>query len=190
VLSPESSRGAVTDRIPLNYDDGDTGFVVTDLKLAPLYVNAAAIQILGYGTEPSDDIVSDPLLQARLQSIFQTHALTSEVAVAATFVSGHRQYVCRSFTLDPRDGYRPSRIALIIERAGHRNAMLRDLAARYHLSPRESETVLHLTDGLTTKEIASRMKVSPNTVKQFMRLVMCKLDVTTRSGILGRLLSR
>jgi DNA-binding CsgD family transcriptional regulator len=170
---------------------GETGFLVTDLKLAPLYANSAAIQILGYGTEAIDDVVSDALLQAQLRSIFQTSALQRDVTVAAPFMSGRRQYVCRSFTLDAREvEERPPRIALVIERAASRQWMFREFGERYNLSPRECETVLHLTEGLTTKEIASRMRVSPNTVKQFMRLVMCKLDVTTRSGILGKLLSR
>jgi DNA-binding NarL/FixJ family response regulator len=30
------------------------------------------------------------------------------------------------------------------------------------------------------------MHVSPNTVKQFVRLIMSKMGVTTRPGILGR----
>jgi DNA-binding CsgD family transcriptional regulator len=190
-VSSASSAAASRDGVPLQHSDGDTGFIVTDLELALLYANAAAIQTLGYGTETTDEVVSDALLQAQLRSIFQTHALANDAAVAATFVSGRRQYMCRSFTLDAREGEdRPPRLALIIERAGRRTSMLRNLAERYSLSPRECETVLHLSEGLTTKEIASRMQISPNTVKQFMRLVMCKLDVTTRSGILGKLLSR
>ena len=41
--------------------------------------------------------------------------------------------------------------------------------------------------GLTSKEIAVRMKISPNTVKAFLRLVMVKMKVSTRSGIAGKL---
>ena len=36
------------------------------------------------------------------------------------------------------------------------------------------------------KEIAIRMNISPNTVKAFLRLVMVKMGVSTRSGIVGR----
>ena len=42
--------------------------------------------------------------------------------------------------------------------------------------------------GFTSKEIAARMKISPNTVKAFLRLIMLKLRVSTRSGIVGRIL--
>jgi len=44
-----------------------------------------------------------------------------------------------------------------------------------------------LTLGLTSKEIASRMNISPNTVKAFFRMVMTKMLVSTRSGIVGKI---
>jgi hypothetical protein len=43
-----------------------------------------------------------------------------------------------------------------------------------------------LLQGLTSKEIATRMQISPNTVKAFVRLVMVKMKVSTRSGITGK----
>jgi DNA-binding CsgD family transcriptional regulator len=42
-----------------------------------------------------------------------------------------------------------------------------------------------LIQGLTNKEIAGRMNISPNTVRVFIRMVMGKLGVSTRSGIVG-----
>ncbi len=38
-----------------------------------------------------------------------------------------------------------------------------------------------------SKEIAERLKISPNTVKAFVRLVMVKMGVTTRSAVVGKL---
>jgi len=76
-----------------------------------------------------------------------------------------------------------------MERPMQFHAGLLDANRRFNLSPRECETVQHLTYGLTNKEIAQRMNISPNTVKQFLRLIMSKMSVTTRSGILGKLLT-
>ena len=45
----------------------------------------------------------------------------------------------------------------------------------------------HLLQGLTSKEIAREMDISPYTVKTYVRLVMIKMGVTTRSGIVGKL---
>jgi len=47
--------------------------------------------------------------------------------------------------------------------------------------------VEYLLQGLTSKEIAARMNISPNTVKAFLRLVMVKMKVSTRSGIAGKI---
>ena len=41
---------------------------------------------------------------------------------------------------------------------------------------------------ITSKQIAERMKISPNTVKAFLRIVMVKMDVSTRSGIVGKII--
>jgi DNA-binding CsgD family transcriptional regulator len=54
------------------------------------------------------------------------------------------------------------------------------------LTQREQETVKLLLQGLTSKEIAVRMEISANTVKAFVRLVMIKMGVSTRSGIAGK----
>jgi DNA-binding CsgD family transcriptional regulator len=66
-------------------------------------------------------------------------------------------------------------------------AELAEIGARFRLTSREQETVELLFEGLTSKEIADRMKISPNTVKAFLRLVMVKMGVSTRSGIIGKI---
>jgi len=56
----------------------------------------------------------------------------------------------------------------------------------YHLSQREGETVRFLIEGLTNKEIAARMGISPDTVKVFLRLAMMKMGVSSRTGIMSK----
>jgi DNA-binding CsgD family transcriptional regulator len=63
-----------------------------------------------------------------------------------------------------------------------------EIAGRYNLSAREQEAVEFLLSGLTSKEIADRMKISPNTMKAFLRVVMIKMGVSTRTGIVGRVI--
>jgi DNA-binding CsgD family transcriptional regulator len=95
--------------------------------------------------------------------------------------------VCRMFVLEREfnGGSKPA-IAIALERRGR---VLTDLAARFQLTDREIEAVQHLADGLTSKEIAQRMDISPNTVKAFLRLIMLKMRVTTRSGVIGKMVS-
>jgi len=40
---------------------------------------------------------------------------------------------------------------------------------------------------MTTKEMATALTLSPNTIKSFLRLIMAKMGVSTRSGIVGKL---
>jgi DNA-binding CsgD family transcriptional regulator len=60
----------------------------------------------------------------------------------------------------------------------------------YHLTDREQEALIGVAKGLTGKELASRMNISPNAVKAFLRLIMVKMGVTTRAGIVGTLVER
>lgn len=80
----------------------------------------------------------------------------------------------------------PFDVALLLERHLSGVAALGDLSRQFDLTARECETVALLLEGLTSKEIAARMNISPNTVKAFLRLVMVKMDVSTRSGIVGK----
>jgi DNA-binding CsgD family transcriptional regulator len=101
------------------------------------------------------------------------------------FRSGNRRYNCRVFHLDSTD--KGSLVVLILERYSSRSAALSQLSQEFDLTVREQETVQLLLQGLTSKEIAARMDISPNTVKAFLRLVMVKMGVSTRSGIVGRI---
>jgi DNA-binding CsgD family transcriptional regulator len=68
------------------------------------------------------------------------------------------------------------------------NAILR-VAEECGLTPREGEVLTGLSKGLTSKEIAQQLGISPNTVKTYLRLIMVKMGVTTRAAIVGRLLN-
>jgi DNA-binding CsgD family transcriptional regulator len=62
------------------------------------------------------------------------------------------------------------------------------VAAEYALTEREQEAVRGISMGLSSKELAARMKISPNTVKAFLRMIMIKMGVTTRAGIVAKIL--
>ncbi len=164
------------------------GFVLTDLNFKPTYTNDAAISILTF-PDSSQPTVSAAAIAQRIRAILNADRFTPGLA-AANFVSGKRQYVCRPFLLESRESRtRPPMITLLLERHVRETLPLSEISRQFHLSPRECETVQYLIRGLTTKEVAQHMSVSPNTVKQFVRLIMSKVGVTTRSGIVGKLVS-
>ena len=53
---------------------------------------------------------------------------------------------------------------------------------------REQEALRGIAMGLTNKELAQRMNIAPNTVKTFLRLVMVKMGVARRTGVVAKLL--
>jgi two-component system nitrate/nitrite response regulator NarL len=63
------------------------------------------------------------------------------------------------------------------------------IAQQFHLTQREQETVTLLLRGLGNKEIADGLGISVNTVKRFLSLVMLKMQVTSRSEIVSRILN-
>ncbi|PYR86469.1 MAG: hypothetical protein DMG18_02585, partial [Acidobacteria bacterium] len=123
-----------------------------------------------------------------MDSIIGNKPDNSGCPMTTYFMSGKRRYLCRTFALEQEcnKNLKKPAIAITLER---RHSVLIDLATRFQLTDREIEAVQHLADGLTSKEIAQRMNISPNTVKVFLRLVMLKMGVTTRSGVIGKLIS-
>ena len=99
---------------------------------------------------------------------------------------------CASSTLLVVRSPRPLPTILLIGRHLERNPRgalnLERVARKFRLTRRERETVDLLLQDLNTKQIASRMDISPNTAKVFLRSVMIKVGAENRTGIIGRIL--
>jgi DNA-binding CsgD family transcriptional regulator len=162
-----------------------TGLVIANARFESLYANDAAVQILSYPAAPPPISDWSALAQKRIRSILMVERFAADEP-PASFASGRRRYECRPFLLQSSD--RPTIVAILFERLSRDSVDLSEISQRFHLSPREGETVLHLIRGLNTREVAQRMSVSPNTVKQFVRLTMSKMGVTTRLGIISRIM--
>src|SRR4029077_16645137 len=100
------------------------------------------------------------------------------------FRSGKRIYVCRSFPLSTavKNGASSPARVLVFERRRNSSMMTSEACGRFGLTQREQEVTQLLVQGLGSKEIAERMRISPNTVKSFIRLVMVKMGVPTRAA--------
>jgi DNA-binding CsgD family transcriptional regulator len=99
-------------------------------------------------------------------------------------------YVCRSFPLESRNGqFEQPTLALHFEKVWPDDEAIVKIMARYSLTEREQQTLHCILNGLTIKEVADQMSISPNTVKAFLRLVMIKFGVTTRWGIIAKIMA-
>ena len=166
-----------------------SGFILLGDGYNPIAFNNAALQILAYPTEPNK--INHPLLLVRDKVKFRLIKVNggNEVKFVSELISGRRKYNCRAFQFNLDCSKAGSvRAALLLERQSHVNGGLVGVLEQFNLTPREIETVTLLIEGLTSKQIAERMKISPNTVKAFLRIVMVKMDVSTRSGIVGKII--
>jgi len=160
------------------------GLIVADSAFAVLACNPEALRILSYPDRPDNTHQSDTWLSSKVRSTLIEQ--TTPLRIVERFRSARRTYLCRSFTLEVK---KPTNNGSG-QNAGLSNHTVRlnELSQRFGLTAREQETVENLLEGMTSKEIAQRMNISPNTVKAFLRLTMVKMNVSTRSGIIGRII--
>ena len=104
---------------------------------------------------------------------------------------GGLEYSCRIFLVEPvNGGIHQTMLALHLKREASVSDSLNKVAEEYHLTAREREALAGVSLGLTTQGLANRMNISPNTVNAFLRLVMIKMGVTTRTGVVGKVLAQ
>ena len=182
---PQSATGAwvaPTWRRAKGTNAARVGLILLDSSLKPVYCNSEARGIFAYPNQPEKAPRGD--FSQSIRSIVGKKPGADDFPTTRRFVSGRRRYQCRIIILEAESnaGSKPT-IAITVERDG----VPLDPVARFQLTDREIEAVQHLADGLTSKEIAQQMNISANTVKTFLRLVMIKMGVTTRSGVIGKL---
>jgi len=167
-----------------------TGLVVVDRSLSVVASNVEAIHILTFPAPPGKIPHLDLWLAKRIRRDLGDRGPSAPHRLAGQFQSARRTYHCHSFPLHLNGNSQVPNypaFVLLLERATSGATQLAETCVRFNLTPREQETVKFLFEGLTSKEIANRMEISANTVKAFLRLVMVKMGVSTRSGIVGKI---
>ena len=170
------------------------GVLLLDAQLRLIHHTAEAAAILGYPRKPRESLPLDAVLPATRSQLAQPPTAASP---ALEFMSGRRRYCCRVFLLDssgnasssPVDRLQP-RVVVVLERVFTKTANHTVWSEAFQLTNRERETVTFLLEGLTSKEIADRMRISPNTVKSFLKLVMAKVGASNRTGIVAKILEK
>jgi len=166
----------------------DRGLLVLDASLKPIWANAEAVRILTYPDR------TRAVLTAALANKFRSRLLhrpapnpRSLAHISRSVTSGRRRYFCRVFVLDTFGTERAH--GVLLERSTSWSAWMSKIATEFRLTPRERQAFALLGQGLTSREMADRMRISPNTVKAFMRVIMIKMGVSSRSSILGKVLT-
>jgi DNA-binding CsgD family transcriptional regulator len=185
-LARDNAHLAKADRSPCSRP----GLVLVDRSLKFIASNVEAIKILTFPASPKEILKLEDWLTKRITAGLVDRRSPTRLSFVEQFKSARRTYHCRPFPLNLNGNARVPQhpaLVLLLERSTNEAAKLAEIGARFGLTLREQETVKLLFEGLTSKEIASRMDISPNTVRAFLRLVMVKMGVSTRSGILGKI---
>lgn len=165
------------------------GFILLDCSLNVISFNAQAVQILGYPDNVGKLAGSKPLLAEKIRSSMIAQSCPDEPVFVEEFRSGRRRYFCRAILLDTqgKETFQPS-VAALLERGCSGLIPLSKVTERFNLTRREQEVLEYLLQGMRSREIASRMNLSPSTVKAFLRLIMIKMRVSSRSAIIMKIL--
>ena len=164
------------------------GFLLLDEKLNPIAWNDLARQAVCFPSEANRINPPKLSLADRVRTVLLDRGPQGKTAFVKEFRSGNRRYLCQSSEVACNENHslQPAFIVLVKRDTASSGSALAEISAQFGLTHREGEVVEFLLQGLTTKEIATRMQISPNTVKAFVRLVMVKMKVSTRSGIAGK----
>jgi DNA-binding CsgD family transcriptional regulator len=163
------------------------GFLLVNSELNPISFNVEAAQILGYPDKFPNSTGGDVFLTAKISLSLINRQAPGKSPFVTEFRSGRRHYFCRAFLVDSqaKDPAHPS-IAILLERGPSGLVSLSQVSRQFNLTQREQEVSKYLLQGLSSKEIANRMNISSNTVKAFLRLIMIKTGVSSRSAIAGK----
>src|SRR5438874_9998620 len=103
-------------------------------------------------------------LDRKIRSVLLVDPTRPESGFVTEFRSGRRHYACRAFSLNdrrPKSGDAPV-VALLFERREPLGFYASRVAFHFRLTQREQETLKYVMQGLTNKEIANQMGISPN----------------------------
>src|SRR6266852_3603300 len=166
------------------------GLLLMDSSLNPISCNDESVRILSYPDVPENIRRLEVFLRDTIRARLLNGQSSQHSRFVTEFVSGKRRYRCWVFHLN-RHLRGPSRpdLELLLERNLAGLLFLPRIAQQFKFSRREQQAVEFLLQGLSNKEIADRMKISPNTVNTFFRLIMIKMGVSSRSAILAKMIT-
>ena len=164
------------------------GLVLLDDFMNLVAANSEVVQILAFPDSPEKLGHLSGWLSKKICSCLIGRKSLIRPSFVNEFRSAKRTYLCRAFPLNPgTNGSARPALALMLERKSNGGGSVAEISQRFGLTAREQETMRLLAQGFCSKEIAVRMNISPNTVKAFVHLVMVKMNVSTRSGIIGKM---
>ena len=172
-----------------------------------VFQNQEATKILSYssapakGTEPFPEILSlcakwKNLLKKKSKSMVESgkdseHEQGSTPIFLEMIKSGRRRYVVRGMVLlGKKSETEEANYLFLLDRIYPEKINLPFIARQWQLSPREQDIVRLLLKDRSNKEIAHILELSINTVKAYLKMLMRKLNASSRAGIVSCVLTK
>lgn len=165
------------------------GLLLLDASLRAIAWDQGAAAIFQDGEPSSIDPQSTSWIPKEILEVIRRRRHGDLSALRTYFHIGETEYLCRAYLLESvASSLTHPVVAVHLEKSSFAVETVYECAAEFHLTVREAEVLRGITMGLATKELATRLNISPNTVKAFLRLVMIKMGVATRGELFAKIL--
>ena len=105
--------------------------------------------------------------------------------------SGRRRYVVRGMVLlGQKSETEEVNYLFLLDRITPEKINIPFIARQWQLSPREQDIVRLLLEDRSNKEIAHMLALSINTIKAYLKMLMRKLNASSRAGIVSCVLTK
>jgi DNA-binding NarL/FixJ family response regulator len=159
----------------------DVGLVLLDGSLRPIAFDRGAAAILNHANQ---DAIPEEILRT-----LRGRKLAELSSIKTVFRVGKSEYMCRAYVVECEAALLGQSIVVLhLERDSLMGNAMYEAALKYNLTEREQEALKGISMGLSNKQLAERMTISPNTVRAFLRFIMVKMGVTSRSAIIAKIL--
>jgi DNA-binding CsgD family transcriptional regulator len=191
-LPTRGPTNGTPDRLPIaeqGAELADLGLVLMDMSFRTIAFDRGAATILSDLQGPGMQHAPSFSIPPEIQKAIRDSRLGDLPDVKVRLHMGSRDYKCHAFLVKSHSDSLPHEMVVLhLERDSSPADRVTDLSAEYQLTAREQEALRGIAMGLTSKELADRMEISPGTVKSFLRMIMIKLGVRTRGAILAKLI--
>jgi len=159
----------------------DAGLILLDYSLKPLAFDRGAAAIMNHPTQPG---IPEEVLKT-LRGLNPAEWSSAKTV----FRRGKNEYVCQTYLLESQAWPLEQFVVVLhFEKRSSIDNAIHKAVLKYNLTERERQALEGISMGLSNKQLSERMNISPNTVRAFLRLVMVKMSVTSRSAIVAKLL--
>ena len=188
--SMSSAAKPVAKRIPTPLPKSfpaEDGLVLVDHALKPIAFDRGAVAILSHSNQ-SGNLETDLFIPKEILDFVVSCKPGVDRSSKTHFHTPMGRYRVRTYHVEVYNGsFSGPLFAIHFEKGSTAEHAVREFAAEYHLTDREQEALIGMLKGLSSKQLAVEMKISPNTVKAHLRLIMVKMGVDTRAGIVAKL---